>query len=148
MAIFEDFCNSEGNKPKILKFEGNTPVIVQGSNYIFQSQELSLRYWYKEVTTWTTQTNTVNPSEFSEILFNFTHLFIIVYAPDITGISPEPVLDIDIELYLPGSVTPDLVVPIDDTEFMTLDEEFEKIIIRNNSTGLTDPHKYSILLVK
>lgn len=150
MALFEDFCNSEANQPKILKFEGNTPIIQQGGNYIFSSGEFSLRYWYKPVTSWTSVTNTILPGNTSLTEFNFNTIFALIIPPSISGISPVPVLSINLQLYEVGNitVTPDIIIPINDTVLLALSKEYEKIEVVNNSTGLVLPHKFSLLLTK
>ena len=149
MSTFSNSCNSDSsNLPKIMKFEGNTPVILQGSNYIFSSSDLSLRYWYSEITTYITQTDVITPNQTKELNFNFKILFLKVTPPSVTDIDPSPVLSISVQLYKVGSTTPDLIIPIDDVLFMTFDEEFEKFELINNSTGLTIDHSYSILLAK
>ena len=143
MSIFTNGCNSENDKPKILKFEGNTPKILQGSSYVFDSSSLSLRYWYKSIIDYNTLSKTLLPSENLEVLFNFTTIFVLSIPPNTTTYTS---LEIIVDLYKVGSTQPDISVNLNDTLLLNFNEEFEKCVITNNSTGLTEGHSINVLL--
>lgn len=138
MPIFTSGCNSISTSVKTIKIEGNNLQILSNGNVVYNST--NLRFWYNNVSDWSTTKFEIAPSETKTLTFDFNFIYINITQPNTTVTT----LGSTIKLF--DGVTEKLFIPIQDFFVLNSRDNYTSIEISNTSTGLTNPMQVDVLL--
>jgi hypothetical protein len=81
LDLQKDFCCSDTDKRKLVRWVGCKPGVYLGMKTLFTSDDLALCSWYQEVNNYNYMTVLLDPEESAEIDLNSSYLFMKAIWP-------------------------------------------------------------------
>lgn len=75
LDLQKDFCCSDTDNRKLVRWVGCKPGVYRGMKTLFSSEDLALCNWYQEVDNYQYVTILLDPGETASVLLNSTYLF-------------------------------------------------------------------------